>query len=56
MTTTEIAKGQIITVDDIAETATVLGFVVDQDEHMIKVRWNGSGKITHEYPSDVRPV
>jgi hypothetical protein len=49
-------KGQIATVEDFAETVTVIGPVTDQDEHMLKVRWNGSGRITHEYPADVRPV
>ena len=53
MTTTEITKGQIVIVDRCAETATVVGFVIDQDESMVVVRWNGSGKITHEYPSEV---
>lgn len=50
MTTT---PGTLVYVSDETETATVIGPVLDQDEHMVIVRWNATNRTTHEYPSDL---
>jgi hypothetical protein len=53
MTQTQSIIGQVAHFDHTGETATVIGYVLDNDEPMIAVRWNGSGRITHEYRSDL---
>jgi hypothetical protein len=53
--TKTLTAGQVVRFYDETETATVLDNVFDQDEGalMLRVRWNGTGRITHEYPRDI---
>ncbi len=48
-----LTPGQLVRVIDMEPTATYLGPVIDFDEHMLALRWNDNGAITHEYPRDV---